>query len=55
MKLIKWIKKILGIKRKYVHTLEYKQKKVYKDAMIYGTGFMKVEWISPKKWYQFWR
>lgn len=54
-KIIKIIKRWLGIKRKYVHTLQWKQKKAYKQAMIYGNSYMKIKWIEPKKWYKFWK
>jgi len=46
------IRKMLGIKRKYNHSYEYKLKKVIKYSLMYGRGYFEVDWIKP---WQFWK
>lgn len=57
MKINKWFGKLnirfeIRWKRHYRHTFDYKMRKVSKDDLIFGNGFMKVDWIRP---WQFWK
>lgn len=57
MRINKWFGKLnirfeIRWKRHYKHSYEYLMKKMVKASMIYGNGFMKVEWVKP---WQFWK
>jgi len=57
MRINKWFGKLnirfeIRWKRRYRHSMNYFMRKMNRDAMLYGNGFMSVDWIKP---WQFWK
>lgn len=57
MRINKWFGKLnikfeIRWKKHYHHSMPWVMNKITRDSMMYGIGFMKVQWIRP---YQFWK